>query len=235
MAEKPEDNLDDGLLDDDEEIDLEALLADDTDDDSVAVEEIADELDLSAPEPMAEESASDAGAAAAAAAASPKGKKGPKGKKATPKKEKKAKAAKPAKAPRKKAAPPPRVTGRAYAFVCSECYDEYLLPASYSDETVTCPECLHVGKKPDDNFLRTVAMHKAAEQRTTFGVMLCGLLMLLSVFGLIWINTAAGSSLVSSSSHQTVSYGLMGASGLLAVIFFWLLSRFEANRWEVYF
>ena len=226
MADKPEDNLDDGLLDDDEEIDLEALLADDGDD-SAAVEEIADELDLSAPESEPEPESEEA---VAAAKPSPKAKKS-KGKKAKPKKEKKTKAAK---APRK-AAPPPRVSGRAYAFVCSECYDEYLLPASYSDETVTCPECLHVGKKPDDNFLRTVAMHKAGEQRTTFGVMLCGLLMLLSVFGLIWINTAAGSSLVSSSSHQAVSYGLMGSSALLAVIFFWLLVRFEANRWEVYF
>jgi len=33
------------------------------------------------------------------------------------------------------------------AFVCSECYEEFILPASYSKEMVTCPECQHVGKR----------------------------------------------------------------------------------------
>ena len=250
----------------------QALLADNSDDASEAIEDIADELDLSAPEPdelladaaeTAQDAVSDAGESAAEvgadaledagaaagaggaalAVALPGGDaSGDGGKKkkteSKPKKEKApkvAKPAKPAKAPRKRATPPPRVSGRAYAFVCSECYDEYLLPTSYSEETVTCPECLHVGRKPDDNFLRTVAMHKAGEQKTGFAVALCGILMFLSIFGLIWINTAGGSDMVSASSHQAVSYGLMGASALLGILFLWLLVRFEGNRWEVYF
>ncbi len=63
--------------------------------------------------------------------------------------------------------PKPSAAGAgAITFVCSECYEELLLSPKYGQDIVTCPECLHVGKRPDDDFLRTVRMHKSGERRS---------------------------------------------------------------------
>jgi len=265
MAKEPESPLDDDLFPDDEEIDLESLLAQDGDhgDDEVNFDEllgdVADDSDV--PEASADalppdlpaagadaveevaEAVSEAPAAAAAASAEdakpkPKAKKVRKAK-AERKKPVKVKKAKPAKAAKKRpaaAAARPASAGRgAYAFVCSECYDEYLLPANYSHETMTCPECLHVGKKPDENFLRTVAMHKKGQRKATFAVALCGVLFAAALLGLVYVSTVAGYDRVPEMNRSLVTSGFAGASGLLGLLFFWLAVRYEGNRWEVYF
>jgi hypothetical protein len=120
-------------------------------------------------------------------------------------------------------------------FICSECYEEFLLPTSYSQETVTCPECLHVGKRPDADFLRTVTVHRRSEKKSLAGVLVVALLLLGVVTFLVWLRSPYGTLELSRDMLTNVSYGLLGGALLLTGIMMWLLVRFEGNRWEVYF
>jgi len=173
-----------------------------------------------------------------------KGAKGPKagtrlGEKAKSKKEKKAKTKKEkaAKPPREKRtrekAKPAAGSQRAVAFICSECYEEFLLPSNYSQQMVTCPECLHVGKKPDEDFLRTVNVHKAGQSKSLLMAAVAGMLLALLLLSTLYITSdmyvAAG------KPDSTLVLGLAGGTALVTVLFLWLVMRFEKNRWEVYF
>jgi hypothetical protein len=124
---------------------------------------------------------------------------------------------------------------RSVRFVCSECYEEFLLPANFSRDTVSCPECLHVGKRPDEDFLRTINLHKAGERKAlTLACALGGALLLLLLV-LIWIQSPYRTIELKEDQLQAVTMGILGGSGLVAILFFWLLVRAENNRWEVYF
>ncbi len=148
---------------------------------------------------------------------------GSKGKKKSPaKKAKKAKRAAPA--PR-----PPR-GGASCQFVCSECYAEFILPANFSEETLSCPECLHVGKRPDEDFLRTVLIHKGQEKKwlaITAGV---AVLFFAVALMLIWQTRPYAGATTASSPMAFLAIG-----GVLLIALLALLTRYEANRWEVYF
>ena len=138
------------------------------------------------------------------------------------------------KAPAKKAkraapAPRPPRSGASCQFTCSECYAEFILPANFSEETLSCPECLHVGKRPDDDFLRTVLIHKGQEKKLlaiTAGV--AGLFFVV-VLMFIWQT----SPYVATASISPMAF--LGISGVLLIALLALLTRYEANRWEVYF
>lgn len=122
-------------------------------------------------------------------------------------------------------------------FICSECYEEFLLSSTYSAETVTCPECLHVGKRPDDDFLRTVNVHKTGEKKSLAMTIIVGAVLVAAILFLIFIRSPF-CNLEIAAQQQTLhtwTMGLLGLSGLLALILIWLLTRFEKNRWEVYF
>ncbi len=137
------------------------------------------------------------------------------------------------KAPAKKAAraaPAPRPrSGASCQFVCSECYAEFILPANFSEETLSCPECLHVGKRPDEDFLRTVLIHKGQEKKSlaiTAGV---ACLFFVVALMLVWQT----SPFVTTESIPSTA--LLGLGGVLLIALLALLARYEANRWEVYF
>jgi hypothetical protein len=135
--------------------------------------------------------------------------------------------------PAKEPAPRPVAAGArgSITFVCSECYEEFLIPSSYSQEMVSCPECLHVGKRPDDEFLRTVHLHKAGEKRSFLSAVAVGAVLFVVATALVWFNTPYGAE----GAGASLSMPLLGAAGLLTVILIWLVVRFEGNRWEVYF
>ncbi|HVR75603.1 MAG TPA: hypothetical protein VMT52_14805 [Planctomycetota bacterium] len=122
------------------------------------------------------------------------------------------------------------------AFVCSECYEEFLIPASYSHEIVSCPECLHVGKRSDEDFLRTVIRHKADERKSQALACGAGALLLVLILALLYVTSpftlSAGGG---KKPDSTILYGLLGASALVGIVFAWLTVRAEKNRWEVYF
>ncbi len=131
----------------------------------------------------------------------------------------------------KRAAPAPRPPrgGASCQFVCSECYAEFILPANFSEETLSCPECLHVGKRPDEDFLRTVLIHKGQEKKwlaITAGV--AGLFFVV-VLMLIWQT----SPYVTTASISPMVF--LGTGGVLLIALLALLTWYEANRWEVYF
>ncbi len=143
---------------------------------------------------------------------------------------KKAKAA----APKKTRAPAPAraPTSGACRFVCSECYAEFLLPANFSKDTLTCPECLHVGKRPKDDFLRTVLIHKGQEKKSFALTAFCGVLFFAVSLFLVWKVSPYAGEQGAADNLPTI---LLGVSAALLVVFLILLARYEGNRWEVYF
>ena len=105
--------------------------------------------------------------------------------------------------------------------------------SSYPHEMVSCPECLHVGKKPDADFIRTIHVHKAGEKRSLFAAVACGLLLALVAFALVWLNAPGAGA--DKAPDSTTNMALLGLGGLLTLGLLWLVARFEGNRWEVYF
>ena len=134
---------------------------------------------------------------------------------------------------RKPAAAKPVRAGKALSFVCSECYTTISLPVNYSKEKVTCPECFHVGKKPDEDFLRTVGTHKNGERSSFVLTCIVGLLTLIVLAAAVWLRTPYGT--MEGDDLSTWTMVLLGGGGLLTIIFLALLWRFENNRWEAYF
>ena len=82
--------------------------------------------------------------------------------------------------------------GKRLDFICSECYSVLALSATYPEEIVTCPECFHVGKKPDDSFLRTVSTAKAGEGKKALVLTLLSCLMMICFSGIVFLNSAYG-------------------------------------------
>jgi len=121
------------------------------------------------------------------------------------------------------------------AFVCSECYEEFLLPANYSQEMVCCPECLHVGKRPDADFLRTVNRHKSGERSATAIAIAAGLVVTGLILAVLWLSSDMALAASGGKADSGLVTILAGVAALLAMIFLWLTVRAEGNRWEVYF
>ena len=96
--------------------------------------------------------------------------------------------------PKKSVSPAPAKTsgGKRLDFICSECYSVLVLSATYSEEIVTCPECFHVGKKPDDSFLRTVSTAKAGEGKKAVVLTLLSCLMIICFSGVVFLDSAYG-------------------------------------------
>lgn len=128
------------------------------------------------------------------------------------------------------AAPRGKSGGERIAFICSECYEDFVLTGSEVQDSITCPECLHVGKKPDDDFLRTVRMHKQGERSSLVVAAVTLLLALLAALGFIWV-----ASPHSESTDENLRLILLGATALLVVAGLALTVRYEKKRWEVYF
>jgi hypothetical protein len=140
-----------------------------------------------------------------------------------------------AKPKRERKAPPPRTRG-GIPFICSECYEEFVLPATYARETVTCPECLHVGKRPADNFLEKVNLHKTAEKRALTKSLIFAEMLVVGAVVLMWLLSAYSASTFTSES--TRGNAVMGIGALVVVLIgllAWSISQYEKNRWEIYF
>lgn len=145
---------------------------------------------------------------------------------------KKAKKAVPAKKSKSvtRAAKPAKPSG-VCQFVCSECYAEFILPANFSEETLSCPECLHVGKRPDEDFLRTVLIHKSQERKSLAMTVGVGILLFVVILFLIW----QVSPFATAGDPPIPSVALLGIGGVLLLALLALMWRYEGNRWEVYF
>jgi len=137
--------------------------------------------------------------------------------------------------PAMKKAKPGRLPRSGVPFICSECYEEFVLPSTYSRETVTCPECLHVGKKPAEDFLRTVTVHKAGEKSAFKLALMSTYFFLVSALLLIWIASPYSAALVKDEGRSTGTMILLVMSVGFAGLLIWASGRYEKNRWEVYF
>ena len=97
------------------------------------------------------------------------------------------------------------VKGKKLDFICSECYSVLALSATYSEEIVTCPECFHVGKKPDDSFLRTVSTAKAGERKKAMVLTLLSCLLIVSFSGIVFLNSAYGDAAARTEADQAAA------------------------------
>ena len=95
--------------------------------------------------------------------------------------------------------------GKRLDFICSECYSVLALSATYSEEIVTCPECFHVGKKPDDSFLRTVSTAKAGEGKKALVLTLLSCLMVVCFSGIVFLNSAYGDAASMTEANTEAS------------------------------
>ena len=95
--------------------------------------------------------------------------------------------------------------GKRLDFICSECYSVLALSATYSEEIVTCPECFHVGKKPDDSFLRTVSTAKAGEGKKALALALLSCLMVICFSGVVFLNSAYGDAASMTEANTEAS------------------------------
>ena len=95
--------------------------------------------------------------------------------------------------------------GKKLDFICSECYSVLALSATYSEEIVTCPECFHVGKKPDDSFLRTVSTAKAGERKKAMVLTLLSCLLIISFSGIVFLNSAYGDAVARTEADQAAA------------------------------
>jgi hypothetical protein len=121
-------------------------------------------------------------------------------------------------------------------FICSECYEEFILPSTYERETVTCPECMHVGKRPAEDFIRTVNMHKSGERAALVQALglasFLGILLLIFIVMITEYSAVLPATLTSSSTPRMVIGGLI-AIEIIALVY--LAVKYEKNRWEIYF
>ncbi len=119
-------------------------------------------------------------------------------------------------------------------FICSECYEEFRLPATYSRDTVTCPECMHVGKRPNEDFLREVNAHKSGEKGTFVGALFFGELMLVAALVFMWLNTQYSQGM-DATRRPMFAMIVGGAAAFLAIVLLVITWKYENNRWEIYF
>ena len=84
--------------------------------------------------------------------------------------------------------------GKTIDIICSECYSVLSLSATWAEELVTCPECFHVGKKPDDSFLRTVSTAKARESKKAKMLTLLSILVITSFAGFVFLKSTYGNA-----------------------------------------
>ena len=109
--------------------------------------------------------------------------------------------------PKKSVSPVPAKAsgGKRLDFICSECYSVLALSATYSEDIVTCPECFHVGKKPDDSFLRTVSTAKAGEGKKALVLTLLSCLMMICFSGIVFLNSAYGDAASMTEANTEAS------------------------------
>ena len=137
-------------------------------------------------------------------------------------------------AKKKETKAPARPVRGGIQFICSECYEEFVLPADYSRETVTCPECLHVGKRPAEDFLRTVNLHKGGEKKALQLSLTIAEMLALAGIILVWALTPWSNSVL-NEKKETVTLALLGIIVVLFIVLGLLISKYEKNRWEIYF
>ena len=92
--------------------------------------------------------------------------------------------------------------GKTIDIICSECYSVLSLSATWSEDLVTCPECFHVGKKPDDSFLRTVSTAKARESKKAKMLTLLSILVIVSFAGFVLLKSAYGDANALTAAEQ---------------------------------
>ena len=133
----------------------------------------------------------------------------------------------------KREMPAPRGGRSRVTFICSECYEDFTFTGADMNESVTCPECLHVGKKPDDDFLRTVSMHKSGERSSL--VLACLLLAALLGSGGAVIYFVSPHFFAGGNGDENTTMIAGIAAAFIFLVSLLLVARYEKNRWEIYF
>lgn len=139
------------------------------------------------------------------------------------------------KAPAKKKAasrpaPRPSSGGIVLELGCSECDEPLKFNTADASETLTCPECLLVVRKPDEDFVQTVQMHKGGEKKILILATIMLFLFFVATGGLIYHITP-----IHETPDENMKNIFLGAAGLFFVVSLACLVKYEKSRWKVYF
>ncbi len=159
------------------------------------------------------------------------------GKKGAVRQRKKDRAAKKAEAPVRRAAQ----IKEAVPAVCSECYGDFFISTSPSENTVKCPVCGHVGIVEEGIFQEIE--RRTQERRKNFllaCIVTVGAFVSVLLYALLnsWplaVNKTAAGTYTFTPADENVNMALLGLGLLLLVASFVVIPRYERSRFEVYF
>ncbi len=120
----------------------------------------------------------------------------------------------------------------AYDVVCSECYAEFEFraPGAAERTPITCPDCLHVGSVAAGDVMSRVAQAKRSERSYLTRAVLPSVLVL--ACGLSWV---VGLTYFELAGSDAANYSFLGVLVLLIGALIFGLSKYESNRFDVYF
>ncbi|MBN1420404.1 MAG: hypothetical protein JXP34_16620 [Planctomycetes bacterium] len=115
--------------------------------------------------------------------------------------------------------------------VCSDCYEEFLVPVAETPERIVCPECRHVGLRTEEDFLAKAMTQKQEEKKLYLLAVVTGVLFVLSLF--VWgiQNSFAKEPDVS----PTTNYLFLAVSLILLIGWISFAFKYERSRCDVYF
>jgi hypothetical protein len=149
-----------------------------------------------------------------------------------------AKVAKPVSKPKLKPRPAAPAGGARLQFICSECYEEFSLAAANMKDSLTCPECLHVGKKPAEDFIQKARAIRAREKKyLTLATVFALVAGLFAIAGVMLLSPHADKvrNLLGGDDPSMANMVVGGGFGLFAILVLVFSVQYEKNRWEVYF
>ncbi len=122
--------------------------------------------------------------------------------------------------------------------VCSECYGDFLISTTPSDNNITCPSCGHVGIAEKDCF--QAIGEERSQHKTNFIVALCvniAALLCVMSWGLFnsWPFASVNAKGTTDGLGETTNMVVLGAGVVLLLVGFFLVHKYEKNRVEVYF
>ena len=123
-----------------------------------------------------------------------------------------------------------------YNVICSECYSEFGLTSTEPAAKISCPECMHMGEVSTSDVMGQIALAKGAEKGWLIKALIPTALMIIAGFAYLFMIRAKGQEgELIAALGDGLNYGMLGGIAILAIIAIALASKFESNRYDVYF
>ena len=136
----------------------------------------------------------------------------------------------PKKEPRKRPSAP---RGKTYEIICSECYTSYAYSQAASADSISCPECLHVGTVGANDVMSKIAIAKSTEGGNLLKAAIPAVLFF--VIGVVWTGMLATKAAASTNLEASTNWIFGGVLAVLFIVTLAFALKYESNRYEVYF